>query len=410
VIGLGTFLPVIASKSLMARALDSRRPNSMAVSCDMKPRILIADDQPDLLDALKLLLKGEGIEYDAVTSPEAALNALNARPFDLVLMDLNYTGDTTSGREGIDLLARVQAVDALLPVIVMTGWGSVDLAVEAMRRGVRDFVQKPWDNAQLLTTLHKEIEAGRARRREDAAERRELSEALKIQQRLLPQEVPPIDGWEVSVSWQPASGVGGDCFDTIRFGDTRLAISIADVVGKGIPAALLMSNLQAAVRAFASEAVEPQALCHQVNRILCGNIAEGRFISFFYSVLDAPTGVMTYTNAGHYLPMLVRADGTVDRLGAGGPVLGVLAHAEYEQAQVSIGQGDRLVMFTDGLTEARSDDDEEFGEERLLDAAVAHRTCSAPALQARLADTVATFTGGRLQDDATLIVLAADLG
>jgi sigma-B regulation protein RsbU (phosphoserine phosphatase) len=325
-------------------------------------------------------------------------------------MDLNYTGDTTSGREGIDLLARVQAVDALLPVIVMTGWGSVDLAVEAMRRGVRDFVQKPWDNAQLLTTLHKEIEAGRARRREEAAERRELSEALKIQQRLLPQQVPQIDGWELAVSWQPASGVGGDCFDMIRLGDTRLAISIADVVGKGIPAALLMSNLQAAVRAFASEAVEPQALCHQVNRILCGNIAEGRFISFFYSVLDAPTGVMTYTNAGHYLPMLVRADGTVERLGAGGPVLGVLSDAEYEQAHVGIGPGDRLVMFTDGLTEARSAADEEFGEERLLDAAVAHRACSAPALQARLADSVATFTGGRLQDDATLIVLAADLG
>ena len=382
----------------------------MAVSCDMKPRILIADDQPDLLDALKLLLKGQGIEFDAVTSPEAALNALNSRPFDLVLMDLNYTGDTTSGREGIDLLARVQAVDALLPVIVMTGWGSVDLAVEAMRRGVRDFVQKPWDNAQLLTTLHKEIEAGRARRREEAAERRELSEALKIQQRLLPQQVPQIDGWELAVSWQPASGVGGDCFDMIRLGDTRLAISIADVVGKGIPAALLMSNLQAAVRAFASEAVEPQALCHQVNRILCGNIAEGRFISFFYSVLDAPTGVMTYTNAGHYLPMLVRADGAVERLGAGGPVLGVLPDAEYEQAHVGIGPGDRLVMFTVGLTEARSAADEEFGEERLLDAAVAHRACSAPALQARLADSVATFTGGRLQDDATLIVLAADLG
>ena len=394
----------------MARALDSPPPNSMAVSCDMKPRTLIADDQPDLLDALKLLLKGQGIEFDAVTSPDAALNALNSRPFDLVLMDLNYTGDTTSGREGIDLLARVQAVDALLPVIVMTGWGSVDLAVEAMRRGVRDFVQKPWDNTQLLTTLHKEIDAGRARRREEAAERRELSEALKIQQRLLPQQVPQIDGWELAVSWQPASGVGGDCFDMIRLGDTRLAISIADVVGKGIPAALLMSNLQAAVRAFASEAVEPQALCHQVNRILCGNIAEGRFISFFYSVLDAPTGVMTYTNAGHYLPMLVRADGAVERLGAGGPVLGVLPDAEYEQAHVGIGPGDRLVMFTDGLTEARSAADEEFGEERLLDAAVAHRACSAPALQARLADSVATFTGGRLQDDATLIVLAADLG
>jgi sigma-B regulation protein RsbU (phosphoserine phosphatase) len=393
----------------MARVVDFA-PSGMTVSCDMTPRILIADDQPDLLDALKLLLKGQGIEYDAVTSPDAAVRALESRPFDLVLMDLNYTGDTTSGREGIDLLARVLALDPLLPVIVMTGWGSVDLAVEAMRRGVRDFVQKPWDNVHLLETLRQEIEAGRARRRVDAAERRELSEALRIQTRLLPQQVPQIDGWELAVSWQPASGVGGDCFDTIRFSDTRLALTIADVVGKGIPAALLMSNLQAAVRAFASEVAEPQALCQQVNRILCGNIAEGRFISFFYCVLDATAGVLAYTNAGHYLPMLVRGDGTVERLGIGGPVLGVLPEAEYEQGSVGIGAGDRLVLYTDGLTEARDAADEEFGEERLLAAAVTHRACSAPSLQARLTGAVAAFTGGRLQDDATLMVLAADQG
>jgi sigma-B regulation protein RsbU (phosphoserine phosphatase) len=383
---------------------------SMTATCETTPRILIADDQPDLLDALQLLLKGQGIEMAAVTSPEAALTALQTGSFDLVLMDLNYTGDTTSGREGIDLLARVQAHDRLLPVIVMTGWGSVDLAVEAMRRGVRDFVQKPWDNAHLLATLKHEIEEGRARRRRDAAEQRELAEALKIQQRLLPQQVPQIDGWELAVSWQPASGVGGDCFDTIRFGETRLAISIADVVGKGIPAALLMSNLQAAVRAFASEIVDPRELCHQVNRILCGNIAEGRFISFFYALLDATSGTLTYTNAGHYLPMLVRADGATERLGVGGPVLGVIADAEYEQAQVALLAGDRLVLFTDGLTEARSATDEEFGEQRLLDEAIAHRTCSAPALQARLAESVSSFTGGRMQDDATLMVLAADVG
>jgi sigma-B regulation protein RsbU (phosphoserine phosphatase) len=397
----------------MACALDFCAADSMVpmtVTCDMTPRILIADDQPDLLDALKLLLKGQGIEYDAVTSPDAALSALQSRPFDLVLMDLNYTGDTTSGREGIDLLARVQALDRLLPVIVMTGWGSVDLAVEAMRRGVRDFVQKPWDNTQLLATLRQEIESGRARRREEAAEQRELAEALKIQRRLLPQQVPQVDGWELAVSWQPASGVGGDCFDAIRFDGARLALTIADVVGKGIPAALLMSNLQAAVRAFASEAVEPSALCQQVNRILCGNIAEGRFISFFYCVLDTAAGVLTYTNAGHYLPMLVRANGSVERLGAGGPVLGVLGDAEYEQAQVSTAPGDRIVLFTDGLTEARNAADEEFGEQRLLDALIDHRACSAPALQARLADAVVTFTGGHLQDDATLIVLAADQG
>jgi sigma-B regulation protein RsbU (phosphoserine phosphatase) len=380
-----------------------------SLACELRPRILIADDQPDLLDALRLLLKGEGIEFDAVTSPDAAISALQSRPFDLVLMDLNYTGDTTSGREGIDLLSRVQELDRLLPVIVMTGWGSVDLAVEAMRRGVRDFVQKPWDNAHLVATLRQEIDAGRERRRSEAAERRELAEALKIQQRLLPQQVPQIDGWEIAASWQPATGVGGDCFDAIRFGEARMALSIADVVGKGIPAALLMSNLQAAVRAFASEVTEPQALCHQVNRILCGNIAEGRFISFFYCVLDATAGTLTYTNAGHYLPMVVRVDGSAERLGDGGPVLGVLADADYGQAQVALGPGDRIVLFTDGLTEARNEADEEFGEERLLDAAIRHRACSAPALQARLTDAVATFTGGRVQDDATLIVLAADL-
>ncbi|HEY2433057.1 MAG TPA: SpoIIE family protein phosphatase [Vicinamibacterales bacterium] len=373
------------------------------------PRILIADDQPDLLDALQLLLKGQGIEFHAVTSPDAALAALQARPFDLVLMDLNYTGDTTSGREGIDLLARVQEIDRLLPVVVMTGWGSVDLAVEAMRRGVRDFVQKPWDNQQLLATLRQEIAAGRARRLTDAAERRDLAEALAIQRRLLPQQIPQIDGWEIAASWQPASGVGGDCFDVIRFGDNLIALSIADVVGKGVPAALLMSNLQAAVRAFASETVEPQALCRQVNRVLCGNIAEGRFISFFYCVLDAVHGVLTYCNAGHYLPALIRADGAVERFDSGGPVLGVIPDADYEQAQVLLAPGDRLVFFTDGLTEARNAADDEFGEPRLLDSAVRHRACSAPALQARLVDAVATFTGGRLQDDATLIVVAADL-
>jgi len=380
-----------------------------SAASDSAPRVLIADDQRDLLDALTLLLKGHGFEFDAVTSPEAAVAALQARPFDVVLMDLNYTGDTTSGREGIDLLARVQALDGLLPVIVMTGWGSVDLAVEAMRRGVRDFVQKPWDNAHLVATLRKEIAAGRARRLSEAAERRDLAEALKIQRRLLPQQIPQIEGWEIAASWQPAAGVGGDCFDAIPFSDSRLALSIADVVGKGIPAALLMSNLQAAVRAFASEAVEPHALCQQVNRILCGNIAEGRFISCFYCVLDAASGVLTYSNAGHYLPAVVRIGGTIERLGAGGPVLGVIAGAEYEQAQVALAPGDRVVLFTDGLTEARNEAGEEFGETRLLEAALRHRACSAPALQARLTAAVGAFTGGALQDDATLIVLASDL-
>jgi DNA-binding NtrC family response regulator len=132
-------------------------------------RILIADDQADVLEALRLLLKAEGFQIEAVTSPAAVASALESREYDVLLMDLNYTRDTTSGQEGLDLLARIQALDAMLPVIVMTAWGSVELAVEAMRRGARDFVQKPWDNARLLSIIKTQIA---------------LSEALRKGQRL----------------------------------------------------------------------------------------------------------------------------------------------------------------------------------------------------------------------------------
>jgi len=380
----------------------------MSSTCAVPSRLLIADDQPDLIDALRLLLKDQGIEVSAVCSPEAALAAIAANSFDLLLMDLNYTGDTTSGREGFDLLSRVQAVDSMLPVIVMTGWGSVDLAVEAMRRGVRDFVQKPWDNHQLLATLRNEIDEGRARRQRIALERRELEEARRIQRKLLPSVLPQLGGCELAASWQPASGVGGDCYDAIPFGRTRLGISIADVVGKGIPAALLMSNLQAAVRAFATGAALPAEICHQVNRILCGHIAEGRFISFFYCLFDEEVSLLTYANAGHYPPVLVHKDGQVERLGVGGAVLGVFPDGAYEQGQTTLCEGDRLVLYTDGITEVTNAAEEEFGEARLVDLVVENRACSAPALQARLAETVSQFSNDRFVDDATLIVLAID--
>ena len=387
----------------------------MTIACAVPPRILIADDQRDLLDALHLLLKAEGIAMDAVTSPEAVVDAVARATYDLLLMDLNYTGDTTSGREGIDLLARVQERDRLLPVVVMTGWGSVDIAVETMRRGVCDFVQKPWDNAQLLTTLRNEIEKGRTRRRTEALEARALDEARRIQRKLLPATLPQIHGCEIAASWQPAAGVGGDCFDAIAFGTSRLSLSIADVVGKGIPAALLMSNLQAAVRAFATETTTAGELCQQVNRILCGNIAEGRFISFFYCTVDTEQRTLTYANAGHYPPILIHADGSTERLSTGGPVLGPFAEATYDERQIAIVSGDRLILFTDGITEVRpagvepdDPDHVEFGDDALVAVAVEHRACSAPILEARLTSTVSAYAGGTFQDDATLMILAVD--
>src|SRR5260370_5126922 len=127
--------------------------------------ILIADDQTHVIEALRLLLKGEGYRTDSATSPAAVLASVESRNFDCILMDLNYARDTTSGAEGLDLLSRLQSMDSSAPVVVMTAWGSVDLAVEAMRRGAKDFIQKPWENARLLSIIRTQIELAQALRK-----------------------------------------------------------------------------------------------------------------------------------------------------------------------------------------------------------------------------------------------------
>jgi DNA-binding NtrC family response regulator len=131
----------------------------------MPPRVLVADDQKDVLEALRLLLKGEGYEIETVTSPRGVLDAVQQREFDIVVMDLNYARDTTSGAEGLDLVTRLRQADESLPVVVMTAWATVQVAVEAMRRGARDFIQKPWDNARVLAIVHTQVELAQALRR-----------------------------------------------------------------------------------------------------------------------------------------------------------------------------------------------------------------------------------------------------
>ncbi len=134
------------------------------------PRILVADDQPDVLEALRLLLKSEGFEAGTASAPTEVLRAVERGDFDLALIDLNYTRDTTSGREGLDLLGKLRELDGTLPVVVMTAWGSVEGAVEAMRRGARDYIEKPWDNGRLLATIRTQVELGRALRRSQRLE------------------------------------------------------------------------------------------------------------------------------------------------------------------------------------------------------------------------------------------------
>src|SRR5262249_37840038 len=219
--------------------------------------------------ALRLLLKNEGFSTETATSPKGVIDAIQARDFDLLLLDLNYARDTTSGREGLDLLAQIQAIDSTVPIVLMTAWGSVELAVEAMRGGGRDFIQKSWDNDRLLSILRKQIEEGKAireKKRESTSLSRELEDAREIQQRLLPKEMPKLAGCEIQAAWQPLQAVGGDYFDVIQLSDTSVALCMAYVMGKGLPAALLMSNIQASVRAFARDTLSPAEMCKRINR------------------------------------------------------------------------------------------------------------------------------------------------
>ncbi|HEY1435188.1 MAG TPA: sigma-54 dependent transcriptional regulator [Thermoanaerobaculia bacterium] len=188
-------------------------------------RVLIADDQKDVLEALRLLLKGEGLESETAPSPAGALAALEARDFDAVLIDLNYARDTTSGEEGLDLLARIRELDAHLPVLVMTAWGTVDLAVEAMRRGARDFVQKPWDNARLLTTLRTQIALGRALRQ---------GERLEAENRLLRHEAQP-----AMIAASPAMRPVLDVIARVGPSDANVLITGENGSGKAVVARAL---------------------------------------------------------------------------------------------------------------------------------------------------------------------------
>ncbi len=380
-------------------------------------RALIADDQPDVVTALRLLLRGAGYQTEGVNSPAAVLDAIKQREFDLVLMDLNYARDTTSGQEGLELITHIRAMDSTLPVVVLTAWGSVELAVEAMHRGVRDFVLKPWDNSDLLKSVRSQIELGRRRRqrRQLNAERQivnyklqqELTESQEIQEALLPKDLPHKDGLEIAVAWQPARAVGGDYFDVHKFDDRYSAVCIADAAGKGMPAALLMSNVQAVLKSFASASVAPSELCARVNSVMCRNMVPHRFISCFYGLLDTQTRKFSYANAGHCPPMLVRG-GICTRMKEGGPVLGIFPASHYLPGEVELSSGDSLVFFTDGVTEARDALGDEFGEERLQELLTLGGEFSARELRDLIMAAVGEFSDGPVQDDATLIVVKVD--
>jgi sigma-B regulation protein RsbU (phosphoserine phosphatase) len=233
----------------------------------------------------------------------------------------------------------------------------------------------------------------------------ELNRARDIQTGLLPKSLPQHANLELAGAWQPARAIGGDYFDVVQLDETRFGICIGDVAGKGLTASLLMANLQAAFRAYATADATPAAVCSKLNAFVCGNVATGKFITFFYAILDAQKRALVYENAGHCPALLLRAAGAPEVLCGQGGVLGIAAEWTYVDATMQLAAGDRLLLFTDGVTEATNAQEVEFGSSRIVESAGAAGT-SANETKSRVMQEVAKFCGGDFRDDVTLVVAA----
>ena len=367
---------------------------------ETKPfRVLICDDQPDVLEALRLLLKGQGWQAVAVDSPEALYRAVHDEIFDLILVDLNYTRDTTSGAEGIDLLSTLESHGNSTPVMVMTAWSSFDLAVEAMRRGACDFIQKPWDNDRLVAAIRKQAESERRRKSE-------LEIAANVQQKLFPRKQRRYRTVDYAGLCVAAREVGGDYYDFLDIADFTLGFVLGDVSGKGVPAALLMANLQASFRNQPPGALlRPADALEAINRHFYESTAADRFATLFFGIYDDLTRRLRYVNCGHVAPLLLRANGQLERLDATATMLGAFPVWRSREGHSTLAPGDLLVVYSDGVTEAGIDSEEEFGESRLAELLRAHHAKPAEAVAQSIIDAVTRFGGVTRSDDVTVVAV-----
>jgi len=302
-----------------------------------------------------------------------------------------------------------QQIRSMLAVPLQTDDRVIGLIYLDSPHFVREFTK---DDLNLLTVMANvaaiRIEHTRLAEVEQAERilAKELDQAAEIQRRLLPVEAPNVPGVDLAGYNAACRTVGGDYYDFLTYPDGRVAMLVGDVAGKGMPAALLMSSLQARVQVLFDDPTNLAALVTRLNRIIASNCPANRFISFFIGVLDPKTDEITYVNAGHNPPLLVHRGGVVEKLEGTGLLLGIMAAAKYEQRTCHLAQGDVVVLFSDGVTEAcHPDVDEEFGEDRLA-ATLAELSCdSAQSIIESINQRVHEFTGGcPPADDITLVV------
>lgn len=320
-------------------------------------RALIVDDDPEVGTLLKTRLQARGFEVFTATSGEAGLARMqDARP-DLIFLDISMPG-----LSGLEVLGSIREQQLDCAVIMTTAVESIDVAIEALRLGADDYLRKPFDLANFQAVLDRTARRLQLSRQNAALWHRigeqrqrldqELARAAEVQADLLPPAYPHIPGFEVAAMCLPASQVGGDFYDWQQLPSGVLSLTVGDVMGKGMSAALLMATVRAVLRALVTENTTVEAV-KRTARALDGDLTRsGAFVTLFHCRVDVENGRLHYVDAGHGYVVLRRADGTVEELRPWGLPLGIDANEPYEEGSAELLAGDTLIIYSDGLAEA----------------------------------------------------------
>jgi sigma-B regulation protein RsbU (phosphoserine phosphatase) len=345
------FAPVRLALIGMLQTMERIKPNLRTV--------LVVDDQADVREALRLMLKSAGYSIQMAESPDDAVATAVACNPDLILIDMNYTYDTTSGQEGLALLDRLGKLRRSVPIIAMTGWSTIELAVQAMQHGACDFITKPWDVNHLLETFEKHLSKDPDSSVDSSSRSADLALARRIQQRLLPPPRFAAAGLDFDCAFLPFGEVGGDLYDFFEIDSTRAAFLLGDVCGKGLGAALLVATLQATIRSQLDLANQPAQLLSRVNQQFFRATRPEHFATLFFGVYDSASRNLRYVNCGHPSGVLLRDGAELQLLEPSAVVLGAFEKTDFQEQNVSFQPGNRLILFSDGLSEAGVADNEE---------------------------------------------------
>ena len=381
-------------------------------------KILVVDDEPDLeplvLQRMRRSIRAGRYTFVFAHNGVEALEKLNEDDeIDMVLSDINMPQ-----MDGLTLLDQIPKVDPNIRSVIISAYGDMKNIRTAMNRGAFDFVTKPVDFEDLQVTIDRTLrhmaEWREALQFRDklVSLQNELDVARGMQQSILPTQFPSSNGYAVHGKMQAAREVGGDFFDVLSLSDGRIGLAVADVSGKGVPAALFMMSSRTLLKGSAIGVGPPGDVLKEVNDLLLEDNREGMFVTVLYAIYDPATRELSYANGGHNSPLIIHADGSSTLLPlTGGIALGIVPDLGYKQETVTLSPGDTVLFYTDGVTEAMNDAEEEFGLDTLREQLHANPPKDPEKATEVVFEAVNAFAGDTPQsDDITCLVLHCSEG